>query len=155
MIPLVDGAAKVLFGLAAAALALIVSITVYEVASRYLFGAPTVWVSDSTGVLLAWSIALAAPEVARRRGHVAISILSGIGPWRERRARLLEWVSGLVCGGAAWIVASEAWRQAERGITTQGATQIPKAWITAALAVGLLWTAIVFARLALRPRAES
>ncbi|MEM8663032.1 MAG: TRAP transporter small permease [Pseudomonadota bacterium] len=154
MVRLVDGGARALFALAAAALALIVAITVYEVTSRYLLGAPTVWVSDITGVLLAWSIALAAPEVTRRRGHVAIAILTTMGPWRTSRARLPEWVSAIVCAGAAWIVASEGWRQVERGITTQGATQVPKAWITAALALGLLWTAIVFASLALRPPAD-
>lgn len=144
----VEAGARALFALAATALGLIVAITSYEVASRYALGRPTLWVSDATGVLLAWSISLAAPEVARRHGHVAITMLSERGPWRGRRARVLEAVAALVCGGAAWIVASEAWRQVERGITTQGATQVPKAWITAALALGLGWTALVFVRLA-------
>ena len=148
---IVEGGARALFALAALALALIVAVTAYEVAARYLLGRPTVWTSDATGVLLAWSIALAAPEVARRRGHVAITMLSDAGPWRDARARGLEALAALVCGGAAWIVATEAWRQFERGIATQGATPVPKAWITGAIALGLAWTALVFARLPLLP----
>ena len=146
---LVDGGARALFAVAVGALAFIAVITVFEVASRYLFGAPTVWVVDATGVALAWSIVLAAPRVALERGHVAITMLGDVGPGRELRARLIEAVAGLVCAGAAWIVASEAWRQFERGITTQGAMPVPKVWITVALAVGLGWTALVFVRLAL------
>lgn len=149
MSDLVDGGARALFACAVAALAFIAAITVFEVASRYLFGAPTVWVADVTGVALAWSIALAAPRVALDRAHVAITMLSDVGPARHARARMLEAAAGLVCAGAAWIVAGEAWRQFERGITTQGATPVPKVWITAALAVGLGWTALVFVRLAL------
>ena len=145
---IIDGGARALFAAAAAALAFIVAVTVYEVASRYLVGRPTVWASDVAAMALAWSIALAAPEVARRRAHVAITMLADVGPWREARARLLEAVAALVCGGAGAVVASEAWRQVERGITTQGATQVPKAWVTGALALGLAWTALVFARLA-------
>ena len=124
----------------------------FEVASRYLFGTPTVWVADVAAVALAWSIALAAPRVALDRAHVAITMLSDVGPGQEVRARMIEGVAGLVCAGAAWITASEGWRQFERGITTQGATQVPKVWITAALAVGLAWTALVFLRLALERR---
>ena len=145
----VEAGARALFVLAATALGLIVAITVYEVASRYALGRPTLWVSDATGVLLAWSIALAAPEVARRRGHVAITMLSDVGPWRAARSRALEASAALACTGAGWMVAIEAWRQFERGIATQGATSVPKAWISGAIALGLLWTALVFARLAL------
>lgn len=152
---LVDGGARALFAVAVGALAFIAVITVFEVASRYLFGAPSVWVVDVTGVALAWSIVLAAPRVALERGHVAITMLSDVGPGRALRARLIETVAAVVCAGAAWIVASEAWRQFERGITTQGATPVPKVWITAALALGLAWTALVFVRLALGAAAAS
>ena len=151
---LIDTGARALFALAALALAGIVAITVHEVASRYFLGRPTVWVSDATGVLLAWSIALAAPEVARRRGHVAITMLSDAGPWRAARARALEATAALACAGAGWMVATEAWRQLERGIATQGATPVPKAWISGAIALGLLWTALVFARLSLSRDAD-
>ena len=145
----IDGGAKVFFAAAIIALVFIAIATIAEVASRYFFASPSVWVADISAVALAWSIALAAPEVARRRGHIAITILTEVGPAQVWRARLLEAISVIACAIAGTIVASEAWRQVEQGVTTQGATQVSKAWVTAAIALGLIWTALVFAKQAI------
>ena len=113
----IDGGAKVFFIAATIALVFIAIATIAEVASRYFFASPSVWVADISAVALAWSIALAAPEVARRRGHIAITILTEVGPAQVWRARLLEAISVIACAIAGTIVASEAWRQVEQGVT--------------------------------------
>ncbi|MEO1191726.1 MAG: TRAP transporter small permease [Pseudomonadota bacterium] len=136
-------AARGCFLLAATALAAIVASISLEVALRYFANAPTHWVADSVGYLLAGVVMLALPEVTRARGHVAITLLSKSweGRWPERLFSLL---AGLVCLAAAWIIGQELARQIERGVMTQGAAPIPKAWITATVVLGLGLSGLVF-----------
>lgn len=138
------GAAQGLYWLACAALVAIVLGTVWEVLVRYAFDAPTRWASDAVGWFLAASVALALPEVTRRRGHVAIGILVERLRAPDAYRRLLAAVAGLVCLGTAWIVSEELGRQVARGVTTSGATSIPKAWITGCALVGFAGAGVAF-----------
>lgn len=145
-------ASRLFFVLAGAALAAMVATTAVEVVLRYLFDAPTHWAADSVGYLLALAVALALPEVTRQRGHVAISFLSERareGSWAKRGLSL---AAGLVVLATAWIVSEEAARQGARGVLTQGAAPIPKAWITWTLVVGLGLSGLLFLKAALGRR---
>jgi TRAP-type C4-dicarboxylate transport system permease small subunit len=146
-----DGVAAGLFALACAALAAIVAVTAFEVVARYAFAAPSRWASDGAGYLLAAAIMLAVPEVTRRRGHVAITLLSDRAPatW----GRILTLTAAGTCLAAAWIAGGEAARQAARGLSTAGAAPIPKAWLTGAVTLGFAGAGLEFLRQTLAPRA--
>ena len=150
---LLDGLSRRCAGLGAAALGVIVFAYAYEVAARYLFGAPTEWAHDLVRYLLSAVVFLVAPEVARTRGHVAISFLvEGLSDGRQALAlRALAGLSALAAGAAGFIVASEAARQFERGILTIAVHPVPKWWITAVIALGLALTALQFLRNAVVP----
>ena len=153
LLRLLDGLSRGCALLGAAALALIVFAYAYEVAARYLFGAPTEWAHDLVRYLLSAVVFLVAPEVARSRGHVAISFLvERLSAGRRALAlRVLAALSALAAGAAGFIVASEAARQLERGILTIAVHPVPKWWITAVIAFGLLLTAAQFLRDAVAP----
>lgn len=139
--------------LAAAALAVIVLAYSTEIAARYLFNAPTEWAHDLVSYLLAAVVFLAAPDLARVRGHVAISFLvEGLkGRARGLAQRALAALAAAATAAAGAIVAGEALRQLERGIVTIAVHPIPKWWITGVIAYGLLLMALQFLRHAARP----
>ncbi|GAB5468946.1 MAG: hypothetical protein Kilf2KO_19760 [Rhodospirillales bacterium] len=149
-----DWAARGCFLLAATALAAIVAITSLEVLLRYLFNAPTHWVADSVGYLLAAVVMLGLPEVTRARGHVAITLLSDRAPWPRVLTAALNLAAAAVCLAAAWIVSEEMARQIARGVMTEGAAPLPKAWITGALVLGFALTGLLFLRSLLRGRPD-
>lgn len=146
-----DGLTITLSAVAAAMLAGTVASYCYEVAARFFFNAPTEWANDAVTYLLAGAIFLAAPDVARTGGHIAIALLvERIG--QARRAiviRVLAMTSAAATLAATWIVGSEAVRQFEQDIFTLGVHPIPKGLISGTLAFGLFLTALQFLRHAL------
>ena len=148
-----DGATSLLASLASAALAAMAGLYLYEVAARYLFGAPTIWSAEAVGYALAAVIFAALPQVTRARAHVAVDILpTSLAPRAGRAlARLTDAAAALAAAGAGAIVAREAWRQFERGLTSSGAVGLPRWPVTALIALGLLLAAAHLARHAARP----
>jgi TRAP-type C4-dicarboxylate transport system permease small subunit len=135
---------------AALAIAAIVAATAWDVMLRYFFNRPTEWVGDTVGFFLCAAIFLAAPEVARRRGHVTIAILLEMLPpsaklWSERA---IYSFSGVACLLAAWICGTESLRQFTFGIQTVGTFTIPKWWVSGFIVIGFAFTALQFFRLA-------
>ncbi|MCL4746630.1 MAG: TRAP transporter small permease [Burkholderiaceae bacterium] len=61
--------------LAGALIALACAVIFYEVAARYLFGAPTTWSIDVSSYLLLWATFLGSPYTLREGGHVAVDLL--------------------------------------------------------------------------------
>lgn len=98
--------------LARAVVVLLVASMVYEVAARYVFGAPTTWAFDisymATGVLFI----LGAGYAVRTDTHIRIDVLSVHLPERVR-----FWADGLVFGivlfplfsTLAWIATDKTW----------------------------------------------
>lgn len=146
-----DGLTIALSAIAAAMLAGTVASYCYEVVARFFFNAPTEWANDAVTYLLAGAIFLAAPDVARTGGHIAIALLvERIGAsHRAIVIRILAAASTAATLAATWIVADEAIRQFEQDIFTLGVHPIPKGLITGTLAFGLLLTALQFLRQAL------
>ncbi|MEM8813387.1 MAG: TRAP transporter small permease [Pseudomonadota bacterium] len=143
-----DATSRLLFRVAASALAAIVVLYLYEVVARYFFNAPTTWSGEAVRYALAGLMFLSLPEVTRRSAHVAIDILPEMLPPSLRRllagAGLL--VSALVSSAASGIVTLEAIRQFERGLMTNAAHPIPRWWITTVIAIGLASAALHFLR---------
>src|SRR5690554_3042347 len=47
----------------------------YEVVSRYFFAAPVWWANETVSYALCIGVFLAFPEVTRRHGHVAVTVI--------------------------------------------------------------------------------
>ena len=149
-----DASSRWLFGLAGAALGLIVLLYLFEVAMRYFLGQPTSWSGEAVQYALAVLIFCALPEVTKRGAHVAIDSVPEALP--EGAVNILGRINALIAAGAcsvaAWIVAGEALRQFEKGLMTNAANPIARWWITAVIALGLGSAALHFLRTAAQGR---
>jgi TRAP-type C4-dicarboxylate transport system permease small subunit len=119
-----------------------------EVASRYLFGAPTQWANPFSNYALAIAIFAALPEMTRRGAHISVNILLARVPGSV--ARVLEPLILVISSGttltAAWISAVDTWKQYEEGVLTMSAIAVPKWWVSIFIAFGLASAAIHFLR---------
>lgn len=148
---LIDALVRVMFWIACAAMAAMLAITLAEIILRYFFNSPTRWISDGVGYLLAWMIMLGLPEVTLRQQHVSISFLSDLVPAKRAYGRILALVGAAATLGSGYLSLVVAIQQHNRGVLTQGLWQIPKAWISGAIAVGFLGATAAFLVLALHP----
>ena len=136
----------------ATALGAIVVIYAYEVISRYMFGAPTMWASDFVSFLLLISVFATAPWLTREGGHVAVTILPDMVPaLREVILRAGFLVAASVCLWATWICVGENLYLFERGTSTLTTIRIPKWILSAFITYGLLNSGLYFIRLTFAP----
>jgi TRAP-type C4-dicarboxylate transport system permease small subunit len=136
----------------ATALGAIVVIYAYEVISRYMFGAPTMWASDFVSFLLLISVFATAPWLTREGGHVAVTILPDMVPaLREVILRAGFLVAAGVCLWATWICVGENLYLFERGTSTLTTIRIPKWILSAFITYGLLNSGLYFIRLTFAP----
>lgn len=141
------------FLLGGAALCGIVVAYWIEVVARYFFNAPTLWSSSVIAYCLCIAASLAMPELARRQGHIAITVLQEqmVGRVRRHYERVIALVAGAICLIAAWMLVSETLRQFSSGTTTAMGLSIPKFWISAFIGYGFVGTALYFLRRCLLP----
>lgn len=91
-----------------------VAVTVYEVAARYLFHAPTTWAHETTTTLCAVGFALGGAYAFARDEHIRITALVDRFPPGLRHA--LE-IAGLALGAVYLAgLGYAAWNQAVEGI---------------------------------------
>ncbi|MEI4472780.1 TRAP transporter small permease [Frigidibacter sp. MR17.24] len=149
---LADLLVRIAFWIAAAALVVILAITLVEITMRYVFGAPTMWVSDSVRYLLAYLIMLGLPEVTRSREHVSITLVLDAVPSGHWYRRALLLVSAAACAAVVYFAIDVAMTQVARNTFTQGTWRIPRVWITGAVAAGFAVAGLVFLAQGLAPR---
>ncbi|WPZ23959.1 TRAP transporter small permease (plasmid) [Sulfitobacter faviae] len=134
------------------ALGAIVLIYAYEVISRYMFGAPTMWASDFVSFLLLISVFATAPWLTREGGHVAVTILPDMVPaLRKAILRVGFLVAAGVCLWATWICAGENFYLFQRGTSTLTTIRIPKWILSTFITYGLLNSGLYFIRLTFAP----
>ena len=148
-----DALTRVGFLIGSAALGGIVAVYLIEVVARYFFNSPTMWSASAVAYLLCVAVMLAMPELARTRGHIAISILEEKLPEKlqPHHIRLTAALAGIVCVVAAWMIWNESIRQWQSGITTTRGVRIPKYWVSAFICYGFTNTALYYLRGALLP----
>lgn len=141
---------------AALSLGLVVIIFSYEVTMRYVFSAPTRWASDAVSFMLLVTVFLAAPWLARQRGHVAVTILPELLPPRAERIVVAAGyvVAAIICFLAAWICIGETALLHGRNTMTLTSFRIPKWWLLAVMSYGLLDCGLQFLRAAVERNAE-
>jgi len=136
--------------LGAGALGFIVVAYGYEVVARYAFAAPTEWASEFVPYLLSAGVFLLLPEMTRRKGHIAVTLVPDAAP--PRAAAVLEVLAlalaFIACATAGWISLEENLRQYRNGVQLAGNYVIPKWWVSALMTYGFVSAALHFLRLA-------
>ena len=124
----------------------------FDVATRYLLGAPVQWPSNIAPGLFCASIFLSMPEVARKQEHIAIDLLPNSVPDAARACfnQALLILGALTCACTAYIGAVEVVKQVLAGTTTQGSIPYPKWWVSIFIPYGLGLTALQFLSAAAR-----
>lgn len=136
--------------LAAIGLICIVTFYVYEVITRYLFNAPTAWVSDFVSYALCASIFLALPKVTKDKAHVAVTILVDIIPRQiAGYVHMLISLIGFAClAFAAYVSLQENLRQYSKNIETLAIIPIPQWWVSSFITFGLALSSLYMLRYA-------
>lgn len=142
-----------LYVLGGVALCGIVISYLIEVVMRYMFNAPTLWSPSAVAYLLCVSSMLAMPELARTRGHIAITMLEERMPaaTSARHRRRTAALTAAICLCAAWMIGTEMMRQAQSGTTTAFGVRIPKVWLSGLIFYGFVNTALYYLRATLLP----
>lgn len=92
-----------------AALAALVTVVLWEVVSRRIFNAPTIWAFDLAGYLQAGGFLLAAGELLRRGEHITVDVFSRNLPLRIRA--VVDLLASAVLAVAAFWLALIAAKQ--------------------------------------------
>lgn len=155
-----DGLTRATFLLACLAAAYLTAVTALEVLQRYFLRSPAAWTADTAALGFAAVTFLAMPQVTRARGHVSMTFL--LDQLGARSRRIMEALIGLVAAAICLVCGIRAFqdmlRQAEQGVTLIAVTPIPRWWVTAAIAYGLISMGLYFLRQGLahaRGNAES
>jgi C4-dicarboxylate transporter DctQ subunit len=131
----------------------------YEVIARYFFAAPVWWANEVVSYALCIGVFLAMPEVTRRNGHVAVTVIPEMMPARYRMILLacIQIVGFLACIAVAWMSLNQNISQYVRDALIIAAVRpIPKVYISAWITFGFFSSALYFLRnLELRESAAS
>lgn len=121
----------------------------YEVVARYFFAAPVWWANEVVSYALCVGVFLAMPEVTRRHGHVAVTVIPEMLPPRYRRVLLwcIQLVGFLACAAVAWMSFNQNISQFLRETMIIAAIRpIPKVYVSAWITFGFLSSALYFLR---------
>jgi C4-dicarboxylate transporter, DctQ subunit len=147
-----DSISRIGFLVAAFALAFMVIAYCFEIFSRYVLQAPTVWVSPIVSYILCLMIFLSVPELTKQSSHIYIDYLeSRLSPAAAMRvARIIRWIAATACFVAAWFTVSDAFESFESEILTNTYLPIPKWWLSILIPYAFFSSAIYFLRQAFR-----
>lgn len=121
----------------------------YEVVARYFFSAPVWWANETVSYALCVGVFLAMPEVTRRHGHVAVTVIPEMLPRRPRTVLLwlIQVVGFLACIAVAWMSLTQNVSQYLREAMIIAAVRpIPKVYISVWITFGFLSSALYFLR---------
>lgn len=144
-----DAITTVGFELSKLCLVVIVFAFSYEVVSRYFFSAPVWWANEAVSYALCIGAFLAFPEVTRRHGHVAVTVILDSLPPRPKAyvQAAIQFVGFLACLAVAWMSLDQNISQYLRDAMIIAAVRpIPKVYISAWITFGFLSSAIYFLR---------
>lgn len=149
-----DALTRLAFAASTCLLAAITGIYCLEIVRRYFFNAPSVWAQDTITYFLVAMICLAIPEMARSRGHIAITVLLDLLPARLRGAslRLLDAAVACVAAGLVYITGVETWKLYAGNILTLGTVMVPKWWISVFIPLGFALLGLQYLRHAIEAR---
>lgn len=135
-----DGLTRATFLLACLGTAYLTAVTALEVLQRYFLRSPSAWTADTAALAFAAIVFLAMPQVTRARGHVSMTfLLDTLGPAARRAAEAaIGLVAAAICLLCGLRGLQDLLRHADQGVMIIAVTPIPRWWVTAAIAYGLL-----------------
>ena len=115
----IDGFSRACGVVAACLIVLLITLMMYDVVMRYVFGAPTLWGYDVNTFLMGSAFILSIAYALATDSHVRVDLLHGPGrPWLRTWVDLIGFTV-LLLPIAAWIASGlwnywlEAWRSGE------------------------------------------
>jgi len=121
-------------------------VMLYEVASRYVFNAPTIWSTETAALLNGAGFLFAAGLALRQGAHVGIDVLAARMPPRLRHSILALFLLAAFLPLLLWVsdaAASRAWSAFQSGEVDDVSPWRRPIWPKhAALAAGLLCFAV-------------
>ncbi len=141
-----DRAITALSMAAAAALAGITALYLFEITARYFFNAPTTWSNEIIKYLLAVVVFAMLPRITRDQGHVIIDIIPAIASplWSKRLIIFSLLASVLATGIVGALGLLETMKQFDRNVMTNAVHPIPRWWITGFVSLGFIFTMLQF-----------
>lgn len=132
--------------LSAVALVLATGIMVHGVASRYIFGRPTVWQTETSIYLLVFVTFVGAAYGLKHHAHVGVDLLVERLPVRSRlAARIVTALLSLVVVGAAiWTSYGTWWEAVEGDFKSPTALRAPLSVVYGILPLGMLLVAFQY-----------
>jgi TRAP-type mannitol/chloroaromatic compound transport system permease small subunit len=125
LLALIDGLARVLLWVAGMGLVVLIGTTLYEVAARYVFGAPTIWAFDVANLINGALFLLAAAWAVRIDGHVRIDVFSRKLPQRFQDVVQILFLLLLFLPALGFLIHA-AWGQTARAFLTDD--RVLSAW---------------------------
>lgn len=120
----------------------LIAVMIYEVVSRYVFGAPTLWAGDFTYMLGGALFILACGYTLKQGGHVSIDFIVMALPMRLREAIqgvLMLFAALPALFAEAWIAVNKALSAYQNGTTDPVSAFAPQLWpFYTLLALGLV-----------------
>ncbi len=123
------------WALAAALLATISVLGLYQVLIRFVFNQPSSWTEEVIGRLLIWTVALGVVAAFRQGALVSVDVMLrwSRGRWRRAVRLIILIVTALFLGLLAWVGYDLAWRIR---FQTFASVPISISWAYLALPVG-------------------
>ncbi len=146
--PIFDRVIGILAALAAAVLLFIVLIISMEVALRYFWNLPIVWVVEITEYGLLFVTFLVAAWVLKREGHVKMDlVLNRLKPRIQALFNIITSIIGaIICLVIIWYSAQTTWIHFQEGSFLPSFLNIPDAYILFIIPIGYFLLFIQFLR---------
>jgi TRAP-type C4-dicarboxylate transport system permease small subunit len=124
-----------IWALAAALLATISILGLYQVLIRFVFNQPSSWTEEIIGRLLIWTVALGVAAAFRQGALVSVDVMLrwSRGRWRQAVRLIILVVTATFLGLLAWVGYDLAWRIR---FQTFASVPISISWAYLALPVG-------------------
>ena len=127
----IDAVSDLAGRLCAWCLMLIAGCITFEIAMRYVFTAPTVWVDEVSRILQVWVVYFAAAHVLKQRQMVTVGIILGNPDTRLRKlAESLALIVLFIFAGAAVWFGFGLWLKAALAGHTTDTYLAPPKWLT-------------------------
>ncbi len=138
MKPLFDKTVSLCAVLGGGLLVVVSAVTLYEVVSRYVFGAPTTWSIDISIYAMFWACFLGGAYTLREGGHVAVDVIvRRLGDtWRRRIALVIHALVALFFAVVTWRGAVASLEAYQFGEVTMSVLRFPSYLPLLAIPVG-------------------
>lgn len=126
--------------IAGIAILIIMILTGYQVASRYLINVSPSWITEMVNALLIYMTFLGAPWVLKHKGHIAIDIIYN---YQKRKGKLafdfiITIIALITCIILAWYAGLNSFNSIHENILVSTTFRVPRGYIIGIIPFGCL-----------------